>query len=303
MSHPVASIRFDRRKYGSHLLADACTVASLPGFIKTPHPHRLAFYEVALITEGRGSLALDGVEVEVAPWRVCVTAPGEIRSWRLDDSRLGGLLAFFDTELFDDASADRDFVARLPIVAAPARERSFAVEKRCFDSLAEIVATMSSDLRAPDRHTTDLLRAQTCALLIGVQRASSAHARPPGTRAAIVARRFAHLVGERFRLNEPVSRYADAIGVSARHLNQCVRACTGRTASEAIQARLHLEARRLLQESQLSVTAIAETLGFSDTPYFIRFFKRHAAMTPGEFRAAQQSPIADRICPLPRIDA
>jgi hypothetical protein len=91
---PVPSIRFDRFKYGSHLLADACSVASLPYFIKTPRLHRLAFYEVALITEGRGALALDGLALEITPYRVCITAPGEIRSWRLEGERLGGLLAF-----------------------------------------------------------------------------------------------------------------------------------------------------------------------------------------------------------------
>ena len=85
-----------------------------------------------------------------------------------------------------------------------------------------------------------------------------------------------------------MSRYADALGVTARHLNQCVRAATGLTASETIQRRLHLEARRLLLESTLSVGAIAEALDFSDTPYFVRFFKRHAALTPGEFRARHE---------------
>ena len=47
---------------------------------------------------------------------------------------------------------------------------------------------------------------------------------------------------------------------------------------------------------------LRESLGFSDTPYFIRFFRRHAGVTPGEFRAARGSAISDRLRPLPERD-
>ena len=44
-------IRFDRRKYGAELQVDACAIGDIPGFITAPtQPHRLAFYEIALIT-------------------------------------------------------------------------------------------------------------------------------------------------------------------------------------------------------------------------------------------------------------
>ena len=81
----VAPIRFDRMKYGRPLLVDACEIAAIPGFITGPRAHRLHFYEIALLTEGRGRLALDDTLLELAPRRIFVTAPGEVRSWRLDD--------------------------------------------------------------------------------------------------------------------------------------------------------------------------------------------------------------------------
>jgi AraC family transcriptional regulator, transcriptional activator of pobA len=299
---PVASIAFDRRKYGAHLLADACEVASLPHFIKTPRPHRLAFYEIALITSGHGALALDGVAVEVAPYRLCLTEPGEIRSWRLHRHELGGLLAFFEADLFDEVFADPCFLDKLPIVAAAPAARSIALDKRRFEALADLVGSIVDELRAPDADTTHLLRAQTYQLLVAIQRASGVRAVPPETRAAQLARRFARLLAERCRFDEPVSAHADRLGVSVRHLNACVRRSTGRTAAETARASVHLQARRLLLQSDRSVTAIAETLGFEDVPYFVRFFKRHAGLTPGRFRAAHGNPIFDRARPLPDIE-
>lgn len=306
-SDDIASIGFDRRKYGAHLLADACTVESIPFFIKTPRPHRLAFYEVALITEGRGVLALDGMPAEVAPYRICLTAPGEVRSWQLAGARLGGWLAFFEADLFDDAFDDTGasvpFIETLPVARAAPAQRSIDVDRRRFDHIASVVAAMADELRAPDAETPRMLRAQACQLMIAVQRVSGVTTPPaPENRAAVLSRRFAQLVGERYLHNEPVSRYAERLGVTVRHLNQCVRERSGLTASETIRRRVFLEARRRLLAGAAPVAAIGESLGFSDTPYFIRFFKRHAGVTPGEFRAARGSAIFDRLRPLPERD-
>ncbi|MDQ6640090.1 MAG: AraC family transcriptional regulator [Pseudomonadota bacterium] len=299
----IASIRFDRRKYGPPLLADACEVGSLPFFIKTARPHRLAFYEVALVTEGRGELALDGVAVEVAPYRVCVTAPGEVRSWQLAGARLEGRLAFFEAELFEGGSAERAFMDELPIATAPAGQRSIGVDRRRFDTLAGIVDAMADELRAPDADTPRMLRAQACQLMITLQRLSGVASSPPReNRGAVMTRRFARLVEEHFRDGEPVARYAERLGVTARHLNHCVRERTGLTAGETIRRRVFLEARRRLLAGASPVAAIGEALGFSDTPYFIRFFKRHAGVTPGEFRVARGSPVFDRLSPLSASD-
>ena len=296
----VAAIEFDRRKYGAHLLADACEVASLPHFIKSPRPHRLAFYEVALITSGRGALALDGVPVEVAPYRVCLTKPGEIRSWRLEGDKLGGWLAFFEADLFAEVFADPRFLDRMPIVAAAPAERSIALDKRRFDALADLVGSIGDELSSPDADTAHLLRAKTYQLMVELQRQSGVRTMAPETRSTQLARRFVALVGERCRFGDTVSGYADQLGVTVRHLNECVRRGTGKTAAATVRDRVHLEARRLLLQGGLPVVAIAEQLGFDDASYFVRFFRRHGGLTPGEFRAAQGSPVFDRIRPLSR---
>jgi len=294
----VADIRFDRCKYGPHLLADACEVASLPSFITTPRLHRLAFWELALVTDGHGTLGLDGVPVEVAPYRLCITAPGEVRRWQLDGARLRGCLIFFDAELFEEAAGDGGFLQRLPISRAPAPQRSIALDRRRFEALAGLAGAMADELRSPDGDSPRMLRAQACQLLIAVQRASGVTARPVEDRAALLARRFAHLVDQRFAHGDAVSDYAERLGASVRHLNACVQRRTGFGAAETIRRRVFLEARRRLLADATPVTSIAEALGFADVPYFIRFFRRHSGVTPRAFRAAHGSAVVDRFSPL-----
>ena len=285
-SAPV--IRFDRHKYGNELLLDACAIADIPGFITGPaRPHRLAFHEIALITGGDGALELDGVALPFAAGRALVTAPGETRRWRLAPHApepLCGLLVFFEAEFFNAFFSDARFVENLPVLAAAAAHRGLAPAPRAFDELVDVAGHMREELRAPRDDTSHALRAQGYRLLVALQRLGHDLAPPRADASRALARRFAALVDERVAHAEGVGDYAERLHVTARHLNECVHKATGRTASETIHARQMLEARRLLLHTTLGVGAIAEALRFSDASYFVRFFRRHAGMTPREFR-------------------
>jgi LacI family transcriptional regulator len=62
------------------------------------------------------------------------------------------------------------------------------------------------------------------------------------------------------------------------------QAATGQSPGEAIQQRQVEEARRLLANTELSVTTIAENCGFSDSSNFARNFRALQEMTPMEYR-------------------
>src|SRR4051812_22939604 len=134
----VQQIDFDRRKYGPQLLADACAIRDIPGFITEPRSHRLMFHEIAFVTEGCGRLDIDDASLEVAPRRVFVTGPGEVRRWRLDEPGLDGMLVFFESEFIDAFFGDTRFLASLPLMAAAPASRGVQTQGRAFDSLIDI---------------------------------------------------------------------------------------------------------------------------------------------------------------------
>lgn len=65
---------------------------------------------------------------------------------------------------------------------------------------------------------------------------------------------------------------------------QLCRRLTGNTGLDLPQQRLALEARRRLIYAADSVSGIANALGFKDSAYFSRFFRRHSGTSPHEFR-------------------
>ncbi|MDG8254063.1 helix-turn-helix domain-containing protein, partial [Streptococcus pneumoniae] len=62
----------------------------------------------------------------------------------------------------------------------------------------------------------------------------------------------------------------------------------GRTASQIVQDRLLLEAKRLLIYTDHGVARIGEMIGFDDPAYFSRFFATRTGCSPAAWRKAQQ---------------
>lgn len=98
--------------------------------------------------------------------------------------------------------------------------------------------------------------------------------------------KLSHLVEENFLSHKPISFYAEALDITSKHLNSLCRQYLHTTVADMQNARLLLEAKRLLYFTSLSVKEIAFKLGFEDDSYFVRFFKRMAGATPMQFRAS-----------------
>jgi AraC-like DNA-binding protein len=118
-------------------------------------------------------------------------------------------------------------------------------------------------------------------------------------RSALLTRQFIELVTHRDGPFQTVREYSDRLGVTPSHLAETVKAATGRTPGQMIRSAQTVEAKRLLLHTDKNVAQIAYELGFKDTAYFGRFFKREAGVTPGEFRrraraAAAAEPLAAR---------
>lgn len=81
---------------------------------------------------------------------------------------------------------------------------------------------------------------------------------------------------------------ASQAGVSLHHFSRLFHEVNGVTPHQYLSARRVCEAKRLLQESSLSVAAIAVETGYESGSAFGRMFRVHAGCSPTAFRAAIQ---------------
>ncbi|MFM7154959.1 MAG: helix-turn-helix domain-containing protein [Bacteroidota bacterium] len=81
-----------------------------------------------------------------------------------------------------------------------------------------------------------------------------------------------------------VKSLAEKLHVSPNYLSDLLKKETGMNTQDHIHAYLIEEAKNLLVGTDLSVRAMAYTLGFEYPQYFSRLFKSKTGMTPSEFR-------------------
>jgi AraC-like DNA-binding protein len=282
MIRTTSKVAFSRRKYGPELLVDAAMLSRLPAFTPTPRPHTLSFYDILLVTKGRGSFELDGERLSVAPGSLFFTAPGQIRQWHVEG--LDGACVFFAADV-GEAFADARFLDQFVCFDPRRPSGAITLTKTERTQFLRRFRRMNEEFSSPRSDATDLLRARLYEILVLLNRWYRArHPEAAASGRHPIITRFQLLIDRDFRRQHRVQDYARRLGVSPGHLSVLCHRQLGRSASGVIRQRLLIEAKRLLSYSDKPAFVVAGELGFADAGYFGRFFRRETGATPRRYR-------------------
>lgn len=95
---------------------------------------------------------------------------------------------------------------------------------------------------------------------------------------------FMMLLEKNYQQERNAAFYASAQGISSKRLNQILKEKLDKTAMQLIHDRIILEAKRKIIHSEYTLKEIAYGLGFTDRPYFSRFFKKQTGASPEDFQ-------------------
>jgi AraC family transcriptional activator of pobA len=94
---------------------------------------------------------------------------------------------------------------------------------------------------------------------------------------------FMMLLELNYQVERTADFYASELGISAKRLNQILKEKLDKTGVQLIHDRIILEAKRKIIHSENTLKEIAYDLGFTDRPYFTRFFKKQTGSSPEDF--------------------
>jgi AraC family transcriptional activator of pobA len=95
---------------------------------------------------------------------------------------------------------------------------------------------------------------------------------------------FKNLLEDKFKTIKSVAAFAGLMAVSEKKLNKATATTLGKSPKELIDERVVLEAKRMLAHTHNSIKEIGFDLGFDEPTNFIKYFRKHEAKTPIEFR-------------------
>jgi len=224
------------------------------------------------ITRGQGRITMAGQTRGYGPHSLVVVPAGVMHGFETGPATLGAMVHL--------EPADSDALPDAPVV------------RRILDhgrqaELTDLLERLARESSNPAKDQQRALRALSDLVLVWVSRHMSpqfGEQDAPRTGAQRVAAAFTALLEEKFSTGTAVADYARVLGITPTHLTRACREACGKSASTLLQERVFYEARRLLLETDQSVAAIAQALGFTSAAYFSRAFRKMTGETPSGFR-------------------
>ncbi len=246
--------------------------------------HRHSFYHIVLFTGGAGKHTIDFEQFEVRPGQIYFMRPGQVHSWAFEGDMDGYIINFSD-DIFSKLLADTQFAEQFLFFRGIATQSVIHLDAEAFDQVKRLMENILKESKEKENFTNEMIGALLISLLITVSRNQSKTAEYKAPlHHQLVLQNFSNLVERYFSEKRLPKEYAAMLFITANHLNALCRHLVGKSAGSIIRERILLEAKRLLVNANLPIAEIATELNFTDNSYFTKFFKKHTAQTPEEFR-------------------
>jgi AraC family transcriptional activator of pobA len=247
----------------------------------TPHKHN-GLFQVLHLQGGGAQVQIDDAHYEMAPGQVLMVPQMCVHGFRFERDAVGHVVTLAYPLMHRLAGQAGDALLAL---ASPRMHALGGDEESGYIRMA--FHALDAEYRKLAPHRTQLIESVLAAILIWLSRSTAQHTlgHAPGTgRKGEHFSNFCQLIEQHYTSHQPLSFYAQRLGITAAHLNALCRETVGKTALELIHERVILEAKRHLVYTSMSISVVSYTVGFSDPAYFTRFFKRQVGLSPKEFR-------------------
>jgi AraC family transcriptional activator of pobA len=250
-----------------------------------PHVHE-SFIQILYLTAGSVEISLNNAQWQLeAPGLIVVPARNAHGFYFSSD--VNGPVITVDQQ-FLESLAGVAMPALLPVIRKPL-VMPVEPSARHADALLPLLLAIEREWQTPAEGQAAAGMSLVVALLVQIARLSEqfqgqAADSTGNSRKNMQIEKFRALVDRHFKEHLPLIGYADKLGISAGQVSRICRDMLGMSALDVINARLMHEAERDLIYTSVPIKQLAGFLGFEDEAYFGRFFRKHAGMTPKEFR-------------------
>lgn len=249
-------------------------------FIHEPHKHD--FYICVLFTKGKGNHDINFKNYPIKPGSVFFLKPGDLHNWAFNEAADGFI--FFHSKAFYNLNFQNrklnDFPFYFSINNPPVLQLDINSQKLITPLFKQL-----SENKKEDEYTAIQRASLVDVIYIELSRHYSKPEYSEKTNSSYLLKlqSFEELVTINFYTEKSPLFYANKLNISVKHLNRIVKESLNVTASNFIAQIIILEAKKMLIHSDFRVVEVANKLGFEDTSYFIRFFKKHVGITPSKF--------------------
>lgn len=257
--------------------------------LKTMQPHRHDYQTIIWTKSGTGQHLIDGQVIQLIPTIFCMIAKGQVHQFIDIDTHFAITSVRFNDAFLPETTFGQMWSYRATLfnnpgpynqtLHAPTDEIS---EIESVFQLMEIEYNRTESFRQDDglRFLLQFLLLRIARL----QQRSACELSNVDVADYDLYQNFVTLLENQFHEQHSVEHYADAVNLSVSKLSKLTKLILGKSAKGVILDRINLEAKRLLQFTDLSVKEIAFALGFNNPYHFSRAFKNYTKSSPNDYR-------------------
>lgn len=253
--------------------------------VRVVHSHN--FYHLVLFTKGRGNHIIDFQNYSIQPGMIYFMRPGQVHQWEFDSGAEGYVLNFSQT-FFDQHTISSSVLDKFSFFTFMA-QHVFILDSETEKEASGIFDSIYRESKKEQQLKPLYLAALLLQLFIIIERSAGSDHSSPTVHMHYnytLYTNFLKMIEDHYDELKLPREYAELLYVTPKYLNTVSKEFSGFTSGELIRNRIVLEAKRLLVNSDLSISEIASCLHFYDNSYFVKFFKKNTGLTPENFRKA-----------------
>ncbi|HEY0898089.1 MAG TPA: helix-turn-helix domain-containing protein [Sphingobacteriaceae bacterium] len=250
-------------------------------------PHKHTYFEIIWIENGSGTHLIDFVQYPFEGPCLFLLQPANVHQIFKSGPTKGNVIKF--TESFFGSGGTDNILLKFDVFDNVEVEPVLQISPEFLPRLKAILTPMMDHFRNPEVVSRSVLEAYLRIFLLEVYQLKKNRGLthdPASDPKYFLFREFKHLLERSYRENHSVDFYAGQLNISAKTLSEVTVLFTEKAPSHLIRDRLLLESKRMLTNTRLTVKEICFALGFRDPAYFTRFFTKHEALSPVQFRAS-----------------
>lgn len=261
----INTVPFDNENYVQGITADSIkNLIKKRGVEELSTPHRVDFYALMLVTEGSGFHYIDNKMYHCRPGTLFVLSPHQVHYFDSKFQWSGYVVTFEDSQVFPIDNLDANYAMTKAI--------------RNVDVMTEVLDVVGKDFDAlydEFRRSVDIVSGHIQRNLLQnilfktFFRTNFSLQKISKSKEMLDFQLFSDEVERFYMTKHNVSEYTEQLRM---------------TAKQVVDARLLLEAKRLLGYTSTPISEIALMLGFNEPTNLAKFFRRHTDISPTEFR-------------------
>lgn len=251
--------------------------------IEIANPHKINFYIILFITEGKGKHNIDFKTYEYKKGSILFVKKDQVHAWVQSKNIDGFLVLFTEEYLYNNQIKFQDISYTYPYNNS-LYEPNINLNEQDYKPFYFLINCLFQEYYLQNTPVKqEILQNLLRTILLKIKSYPSKEHKDISSDTKDLFIRFQKVLEENITLTRNAKDYCSLLNTNYRKLNTSCKELTNMTIKEFIDDFLILIGKRLLSEKGKNISEVAYYIGFDEVTNFTKFFKKHTKQTPKSF--------------------